>query len=140
MSIAASIPVADRVAANTVLEKLGYGPNNFSVPIYTDGPVPTHVGLHASSEGQFAEDVKALPNVVWSEEFGEPMSRMELALESVSGKIRNNAKELRGAVSPGLHMFDGELWWVDRGYDAGKQPNPELLPEQARRAQKVVGL
>lgn len=46
------IPAAMRAAGNAVAEVMGWGPNNYSVPLFT-GDAITHYGLHTYSSAQF---------------------------------------------------------------------------------------
>lgn len=48
------IPVAERDQANALAEAMGWGPNNYSVPLSTAGTDPaTHYGLRAGAEDSF---------------------------------------------------------------------------------------
>lgn len=51
------VPAAHQAAANAVAEAMGWGPNNYSVPLVT-GEVVTHYGLHTQSSEQFEGWVK----------------------------------------------------------------------------------
>lgn len=46
------IPVAMRAAGNAVAEVMGWGPNSYSVPVFTGNAI-THYGLHTYSSAQF---------------------------------------------------------------------------------------
>jgi len=65
MNFSAVIPASDMAAANATLESQGYGPSNFSVPVY-DGPRATHATLHAWSDAAFQAAVEAIPGVTVS--------------------------------------------------------------------------
>jgi hypothetical protein len=52
------IPADLRDEANAFGESLGYGPNNYTVPLQTDEEV-THYGLHAWMDEAFKEAVEA---------------------------------------------------------------------------------
>ena len=67
MPFCASVPVADVEAANSILEGLGFGPDNFSVPICAEGldTEATHASLsHGGVDPVFRAAVAALPNVL----------------------------------------------------------------------------
>jgi hypothetical protein len=50
------IPAALQTEANTLGEAMGWGPNNYSVPLSADGSEPaTHFGLHAWVEQTFVD-------------------------------------------------------------------------------------
>ncbi len=64
MTFSATIPVTQIDTANATLESLGYGPNNFSVPLRTGVEEATHVGLHCIAEWPaFKAAVASIPNV-----------------------------------------------------------------------------
>lgn len=134
--IAARIPVANLAAANASLEGQGFGPRNFSVPVYT-GAVPQFAALHAwgSNLGPFYAAVKALPGVVWSEAAGEPQTRVDAVLAGIQAKWAGSAQPLTGVVTPGLYVdAQGVFWWVIQQYDTAVFPDPTLLPALIRRA------
>jgi hypothetical protein len=132
MTISATIPVANMVAANAALEAQGFGPSNFSVPIYT-GPAPTHATLHAWTDAAFEAAVKALPGVTWSDADGTPFERVEAAIPVNSG-WGGTAPELTGTVTPGLYRRGEELWWVIQSYNTATWPDPTVIPALIRRA------
>jgi hypothetical protein len=65
MSFSAIIPAVDLDAANAALEAEGFGPGNFSVPLWRAGdPDPDSYGLNASGEAPvFKAACEALANV-----------------------------------------------------------------------------
>jgi len=72
ISLSAYIPVAKRDDANTMLEALGYGPNNFSIELAPEGvPAITHYGFHAVDNGRVVDALagnQALPEgAVWTD-------------------------------------------------------------------------
>ncbi len=72
MTLSASIPITQAEAANAQLAQMGYGPNNFSVPLRpasspADTPA-THVGFHCWVKDAFFDAVKAIPGVVWTDD------------------------------------------------------------------------
>ena len=130
MSISARIPLASMAAANATLAAQGFGPGNFSVPVFTDKVTPTHATLHAWGPDAFVTALKALPGVVVSEAVGTPQQRVEGALAGVSGRYGSNAPLLEGQVTPGLYRREGgdvdeqELWLVIQPYDTAVWPDP----------------
>lgn len=60
LSAVLTVPVASREDANTLGEAMGWGPDNYSVPL---GPVGgedvTHYGLHAWAEQSFVDTLGA---------------------------------------------------------------------------------
>jgi len=133
MSFSAVISVADMAAANATLESQGFGPGNFSVPVY-DGPRATHATLHAWTDAAFQSAVEAIPGVTVSTTGATPAERVENALSGL-GEWGGNAPLLEGQVSPGLHRdADGALWWVIQPYDTNTWPDPAIIPALVRRA------
>lgn len=136
--IVARIPVANLAAANAALEAQGYGPGNFTIPVYT-GAAPTHAVLYArgSNLTDFYSAVKALPNVVWSDVDGAPRDVVDAILADIQGKWAGTAQPLTGIVTPGLYRtegIDGEFWWVIQQYDTAIWPDPAVVPALVRRA------
>ena len=127
MSFSAVVPVSDMAAANATLAANGWGPTNFSIPVYT-GPRPTHATLHAWSDAAFQADVEAIPGVIVSAIDGTPAERVADALSSVSGQWGGNAPELAGEVTPGLYREGDDLVWVIQAFnrDVFGQPVGEL--------------
>jgi hypothetical protein len=138
MNFSALIPVADIQSAKSSLEAAGYGPDNFSVPVYTNRPAPAYATLHAwgNNLADFYAAVKALPNVVWSETGGTPQDVVNDALSGVSGKWGGNAQPLAGQVTAGnlYKDADGGMWWVIQPYDADVFSDPTVIPALVRRA------
>ncbi len=147
MTFSAVIPLADMDAANTTLEAAGYGPRNFSIPVYTDNAAPTHGTMHYWIEDDaFATDVKALPNVQWSTTGATPTEVVQNTISVVGGSWGNDALPLEGLVTPGLHYtIDDQTaeivqyWWVIQQYDTAEWPDPEVVPALVRRA-RVPGV
>ncbi len=61
MTFSASISIADLEAANAALDALGFGPDNFSVPLRSGTGAATHAGFHSWTAGDFYDAVVALP-------------------------------------------------------------------------------
>ena len=54
------VPTAHRDNANAIAEMMGWGPNNFSVPLSVAGSLPaTHYSLHAWVAPEFVEMLAA---------------------------------------------------------------------------------
>jgi len=134
MSLAACIPVADMAAANSTLETQGYGPSNFSVPVFATSAGPTYATLHAWGPQAFIDAVKAIPGVIWSETGERPRDKVEAALSTFSGKWKPQL--LEGWVEAGnlYEDADGGLWWAIQGYNSADWPDPSVIPSLIRRA------
>jgi len=133
VSFSASTPAANVLRANATLEAAGFGPSNFSVPVY-DGPRPTHATLHAWSDAAFQAAVEALPGVTVSSIDGTPAERVSAAVAGL-GEWGGDAPLLEGQVTPGLHRdVDGNQWWVIQAYDTNTWPDPTVIPALVRRA------
>src|SRR5512137_410311 len=53
------LPVDQTAVGNDVAEAMGWGPNNYSVPLSADGSEPaTHFGLHAWAGNEFEQMVE----------------------------------------------------------------------------------
>ena len=53
------LPIAQVDTGNAVAEAMGWGPNNYSVPLSADGSEPaTHYGLHAWAGDEFEQMVE----------------------------------------------------------------------------------
>lgn len=141
MSFSASIPVAQMQAANTELEELGFGPNNFSIPAFA-GAAPTHALLHCWDIPGFEAAVAAIAGVVIEQDADNgdnPVAATTAAATQVGAKWGNDALPLTGTVSPGLHRdADNVLWWVIQSYNTATYPDPTVIPALIRRA-KVPG-
>jgi hypothetical protein len=139
MSISARIPVANIASANAALAADGWGPSNFSVPVYA-GPVPAYATLHAWGPEAFEDAVKALSDVVYSDIEGTPKDRVTQTVAGVSGHWGSNAQPLEGQVTPGLYQdAENVLWWVIQSYDTAVYPDPIIIPALIRRA-RVPGV
>jgi hypothetical protein len=51
------VPAADRDAANALGESMGWGPNNYSVPLTPDGTAISHYGCRADVTQTFIDMV-----------------------------------------------------------------------------------
>jgi hypothetical protein len=136
MSYSAIIPAAQLQSANDALEAQGFGPRNFSVPVYA-GLRPTHATLHSWTDSAFLQAVQAIPNAIVSSIGGDSTERIEEAITAADPLAgwAGNAKPLEGLVTPGLHKdTEGVLWWVIQPYDTATYPDPEAIPALVRRA------
>jgi hypothetical protein len=136
MSYSAVIPASQLQAANDALEAQGFGPRNFSIPVYA-GSHPTHATLHSWTDSAFLQAVQAIPNVIVSSIGGDSTERIEEAITAADPLAgwAGNAKPLEGQVTPGLHRAaDGVLWWVIQPYDTAVWSNPAIIPALIRRA------
>lgn len=162
MTIAASIPVANLADANAELEAKGFGPNNFSIPVYTTGAAPTHATMHCGGNVRDAggdeenpgphnwlATIKALAGVQFydpdeeAEPVSEPKQRVAAA-SPVNAKFGWDAQPLSGSVTAGdLRYTEDEttrtLWWVIQSYDADVYSDPTIIPALVRRA-RVPGV
>jgi hypothetical protein len=140
MSICAIIPVANLQAANDALEQQGYGPLNFSVPLYSNGGA-TYGGCHAWNDAPFVAAIKAIVGVVWEESEGDPTTRFQALVESQG--VKWGAKALpyptSGTILPNeiYRYTDDTLWQVIQPYDVAvfNQP-PATYPALIRQARE----
>jgi hypothetical protein len=144
MNFAGYISTADLQAANDALETQGFGPNNFSVPVY-DGPTATGAMFHCWADAAFQAAVQAIPNVVLTFPDDLPVpsedpAGLVIAGSEAEGKTwGTDSPLLIGTVVPGLyHDSKGVLWWVIQGYNTATYPNPILIPALIRVA-KIPG-
>ena len=92
MSLAALVAVEHLDTANETLQNLGFGPGNFSVPVYT-GEEVTHYCLHAGEHiSPFIDAVKLLPNVTWREY--TPRIILEELCNTVGGTLTDPSEML----------------------------------------------
>ena len=135
MSFSAIIPAADMDAANAALDSQGFGPSNFSVPVY-DGARPGYATLHAWTDAAFQAAVEAISGVTVSDIEGTPQERVNAAIAAVDtdAGYAGDPKPLEGQVTPGLHTDDeGTLWYVIQPYDTAVWSDPDAIPALIRR-------
>jgi hypothetical protein len=143
MSLCAIIPINLLQAANDSLEQQGYGPLNFSVPLYASGGA-AYAGLHAWNDAAFITAVKAIAGVFWEESEGDPTTRFNTLANAYGTKWAGTAPVLptSGMVAAGaLYRNGDDLWQVLQAYDIGVyggDPNqyPALI-RQMREPHKV---
>jgi len=130
MSLCAIVPVANLLAANDALEQAGYGPLNFSVPLYSNGGA-TYAGCHAwigPLDVPFANAIKAQVGVVWEESDGDPTARFEALVNAQGVAWGANAPEYptTGTIYPNeiYRYTDGNLYQVIQQYDVVTFPLP----------------
>lgn len=121
MSFTVRIPVANIVAANAALAAQGHGPQNFTIPVWTSGPLPTHATLnHGGRDDTFQAHCAALPGavVLTGTKIG---SLMPETMAAIGGRWGDNAPLLQGQVTPGLYraipVDGGALWNVIQPFD-----------------------
>ena len=143
-NFSAFIPTANLAAANAALEEQGFGPGNFSVPVY-DGPTATGAMFHCWADPVFQAAVEMLPGVVLTfpdtlpEPTTEPTALVIHGATEQGHAWGGDAKPLTGNVTPGLHKdADGALWWVIQAYNTDVYPDPAAIPALIRMA-KIPG-
>jgi len=148
MSFTCRIPVANIVAANAALAAQGHGPQNFTIPVWTSGPLPTHATLnHGGRDDIFQAHCAALPGavVLTGAKIG---SLMPETMAEMGARWGDNAPLLQGQVTPppGGGIFravpadGGGLWFVITGFDRNVFSLPlSTYPSLCRKA-KVPGL
>jgi hypothetical protein len=120
MSLCAIIPVANLQAANDALEQAGYGPRNFSVPLYSSTGA-SYAGMHTWGDIPFETAIKAIAGVVWEQSEGDPTTRFNALVEAQGVKWGANAPALPDAglvVANELYRWtDGTLWTALASFD-----------------------
>lgn len=121
MSFTVTIPVANINTANTALQSAGWGPNNFSVPLWTNGSMPSVASLHhIGNDTAFRSACVALVGAT-VRDYGQLVVGMDATATAVGGRWGNNAPLLQGNVTPGLYRATtadgGALWWVIQAFD-----------------------
>lgn len=133
-SFSGIVQVALMQAANPTLEAAGFGPNNFSVPGYSSGVLPTFATFHAWDDPVFEAAVSAISGVTISRG-NDPFAVVAAALTTQSAKWGSNAPLLTGTVTPGLYKDSADtLWWVIQSYNTSTYPDPTIIPALIRRA------
>lgn len=136
-NFSASIPASEMQAANTELEELGHGPNNFSVPAY-NSPTAGVALLHAWGDPEFEAAVAAIPNVT-IKQGTDPAATTKEAAAAKNSTWGQDAKPLTGTVTPGLYRdTNNVLWWVIQSYNTATYPDPIVIPALIRVA-KIPG-
>lgn len=113
----ATVPIAQMAAANAALETQGFGPGNFSVPVYGATGI-THAILHCWQDATFQAAVALLPGVVVTVPGGlipsEPTALVTAATTLVSGVWAGNITPLpsTGTVTAGKKYSYGEEVWA----------------------------
>lgn len=121
MSFTVTIPVANINTANTALQSAGWGPNNFSVPLWTNGPMPSVASLHhIGNDTAFRSACTALAGAT-VRDYGNLVVGMDATTTAVGGRWGGNAPLLQGNVTPGLYRAipadGGALWWVIQAFN-----------------------
>lgn len=122
-NFSASISVSLMTAANAALNAAGYGPSNFSVPLYS-ASVPTFAALHAWGDAVFEAAVAAITGVTITQGT-DPIVMTAAAATTKGATWGNDAPLLTGIVNPGLYKdSSGSLWWVIQQYNTATWPDP----------------
>lgn len=121
MSFTVTIPVANINAANTALQSAGWGPNNFSIPLWTNGSMPSVASLHhIGNDTAFRSACTALAGAT-IRDYGNLVVGMDATATAVGGRWGGNAPLLQGNVTPGLYRAipadGGALWWVIQAFN-----------------------
>lgn len=119
MSFTCEIPVANIAAANAALAAQGHGAQNFTVPLWTGGALPSVAALHhIATDAVFRAHCAALPGAVIRDYVGMTVG-MDATATAAGGRWGNNAPLLQGQVTPGLYRdpAGGALWWVIQAFD-----------------------
>jgi hypothetical protein len=143
MSFTAEIPIANISSANAALLAQGWGPNNFSIPIWTTGAQPTIAALHhLGNDPAFRAACAALPGAI-VRDYGTLVQGMSATAAAAGGRWGNNAPLLQGSVTPGLYRAvpadGGSLWTVIQAFNRTIVTNPlPDIPALVRKA-KIPG-
>lgn len=143
MSFSVTIPVANIAAANAALQAAGWGPGNFTVPVWTGGALPAVAALHhIGNDAAFRSACVALAGAT-VRDYGQLVVGMDATATAVGGRWGSNAPLLQGNVTPGLYRDPaggGGLWTVIQAFDRAVFTNPLAdIPALVRKA-KVPGL
>jgi hypothetical protein len=92
------LPAAMRDAGNAVAEAMGWGPDNYSVPLSADGSAPaTHYGLHAWTDDQFKGWVEGTAPLPDGMDAAVPVIAALIASFRTSGEPRQHFHEVLSA-------------------------------------------
>jgi hypothetical protein len=144
VSFSCRIPVANVDAANAALQAAGWGPGNFSVPIYTTAALPAFAALHhIGNDAAFQAACAAIPGAVVLVG-GQLVRNMDATATAAGGRWGSNAPLLQGQVTPGLYRAipadGGGLWTVIQAFDRAVFGQPlKDLAALVRKA-KVPGV
>lgn len=122
MSFTAETPVTNIAAANAALAAANggkWGPNNFSIPVYTGGALPSVAVMHhLPNDPAFRAACAALAGVT-VRDYGQLVVGMDATATAAGGRWGGNAPLLQGQVTPGLYRdpAGGALWWVIQAFD-----------------------
>lgn len=119
MAFTVRIPVANIAAARAALAAAGFGDNNFIVPLYAGGALPSHASLECiANNPAFRAACAALPGAV-IRDAGTLVPGMDATATAAGGRWGGNAPLLQGNVTPGLYRdpVGGALWWVIQAFD-----------------------
>lgn len=121
MSFSVSIPIASLAAANATLEAAGWGPGNFSIPVFVGSPMPQVAVLHHyATDATFRAACVAIPGAT-VRDYGTLQIGMADTAAALGGHWGGDAPALVGTVTPGLYRATdadgGGLWWVIQAFD-----------------------
>lgn len=121
MSFSVTIPVANIAAANAALQAAGWGPGNFTVPVWTSGAMPVVAALHhIGNDVAFRAACVALAGAT-VRDYGQLAVGMDATATAAGGRWGGNAPLLQGQVTPGLYRAvpadGGGLWTVIQAFD-----------------------
>lgn len=121
MSFSVTIPVTNIAAANAALQAAGWGPGNFTVPLWTSGVMPAVAALHhIGNDAAFRAACTALAGATVRDYAGLTVG-MDATAVAAGGRWGGNAPLLQGQVTPGLYRATqadgGALWWVIQAFD-----------------------
>ena len=144
---AAYCPIANLGTVRQLLDTQGFGPSNFSVPLYT-GPGATHAGLHAWGGPDFRQALVDLAhlgvtvhdNVQTEGESPvsmEPTESFTTMATTAGAQWGADADELpsSGTVTAGtIYRLEDDLWYVIQSFDRSTfGAHPSTYPALLRR-------
>jgi hypothetical protein len=126
-NFSASIPVALVEAANTHLDELGFGPNNFSIPASADGVAATHAGFHCWHDAAFRQAIQDMvdggefPGLVVTDagqmvedeyvvQDGPPNFAEHCAAHTLEWVTQQDTWHANPIMVDDERTFDGKLW------------------------------
>ena len=115
------LPVANIAAANAALAAQGHGDGCFTIPLWTNGAMPSMATLsHIARDANFRAHCAALPGAV-VQDFAPMTVDMNAVATAAGGRWGGNAPLLQSNVTPGLYRAipadGGALWWVIQAFN-----------------------
>lgn len=143
MSFVASIPVANIDAANAALQAGGFGPSNFTVPLFTTGVYPAIASLECLANNPAFRTACAALAGVTIRDAGTLVPGFAAAAAALGARYGANAPLLQGSVTPGLYRAipadGGALWMVIQAFDRAVFGQPLATLTSLVRKAKVPG-